>query len=311
MRSLTGCGEKNKRIWFLTALAVPVLQAASGCSWLTALGLGILCLGISLGLESLGVPEVKWLLGIQWVWMIVILSAVLGWSVDCWSMDSLVVPGTLLLLAAWSASSGEEQCMRAGNILRFFIVALLGAVLLSGLWDIKTGNLRPNWRMDNTDLVTVLLLPAAGMGMGGKGAGQKIFLMALTLASSTIVTGVLSGPYAAEQTSAFYELSKSVRLLGTAERFESLAAAGMTLGYYVFAGWSLSLCGRWAEAVTKKKTSWMVWVSAAAAFVGFYIKWQKNNIFIPLGTVIVFVFVPLAAALINKWGKRKKNLEKI
>ena len=303
-------GERNKTIWFLTALAVPVMQAASGCSWLTAVALGALCLGVCAGMEALVVPEVKWLSAAQWVWMAVVLSAALRWTLYCWPSDSPVIPGTLLLLAAWTAAGGEEQSLRAGNLLRFFLIALLGAVLVSGVWDIRGENLRPNWRMDNADLVTVLLLPAAGVCLGGKGAGSKLFLLVLTIAVSVVVTGVLSGPFAAAQNSAMYELSKSVRLLGVAERFESLAAGGMTLGYYVFACWCLTLCGRWGKTVTGAQTAWPVWLTAAASFAGFFLKWTKTGSFVPAGTVIMFVFAPLTAALIGKWKKRKKNLKK-
>lgn len=307
---LTGRVERNKTAWFLTALAVPVMQAASGCSWLTAAALGILCLGVCAGLEAMDVPETKWLSAVQWIWMTVVLSAALEWALYCWPSDSPAIPGTLLLLAAWTAAGGEEQSLRAGNLLRFFLIALLGAVLLSGVWDIQGENLRPNWRMDNADLVTVLLLPAAGVCLGGKGAGSKLFLLVLTIGVSVVVTGVLSGPFAAAQNSAMYELSKSVRLLGVAERFESLAAAGMTLGYYVFACWSLTLCGRWGKTVTGTETAGPVWLTAAASFAGFFLKWPKTGSFVPAGTVIMFVFAPLTATMIGKWKKRKKNLKK-
>lgn len=307
---LTGRVERNKTAWFLTALAVPVMQAASGCSWLTAAALGILCLGVCAGLEAMDVPETKWLSAVQWIWMTVVLSAALEWALYCWLSDSPVIPGTLLLLAAWTAAGGEEQSLRAGSLLRFFLIALLGAVLFSGVWDIRGENLRPNWRMDNADLVTVLLLPAAGVCLGGKGAGSKLFLLVLTIGVSVVVTGVLSGPFAAAQNSAMYELSKSVRLLGVAERFESLAAAGMTLGYYVFACWSLTLCGRWGKTVTGTETAGPVWLTAAASFAGFFLKWPKTGSFVPAGTVIMFVFAPLTATMIGKWKKRKKNLKK-
>lgn len=307
---LTGRVERNKIAWFLTALAVPVMQAASGCSWLTSAALGILCLGVCAGLEAMDVPETKWMSAVQWIWMTVVLSAALEWTLYCWPSDSPVIPGTLLLLAAWTAAGGEEQSLRAGSLLRFFLIALLGAVLFSGVWDIRGENLRPNWRMDNADLVTVLLLPTAGVCLGSKGVGTKFFLLALAIAVSVVVTGVLSGPFAAGQTSAFYELSKSVRLLGVAERFESLAAAGMTLGYYVFACWSLTLCGRWGKTVTRTETAGPVWLTAAVSFAGFFLKWPKTGSFVPAGTVIMFVFAPLTAAMIGKWKKRKKNLKK-
>lgn len=304
---MTNRAERNKRVRFLTALAVPVMQAASGCSWLTAAGLGILCLGICAGVEALGVPDTKWLRAAQWVWMTVLLGTVMGWTLYCWPSDSPVIPGILLLLAAWTAAGGEEL-MRAGNLLRFFLIGLLGAVLLSGLFDIRAENLRPSWRLDNGDLITVLLLPSAGICLGGKGMGTKLFLLALAIGVSAVVTGVLSGPFAAKQASAVYALSKNVRLLGVAERFESLAAAGMTLGYYVFACWCLSLCGKWGKTVINTDKPWPVWLAAAAAFAGFFVKWPKPDRFLPGGTVLIFVFAPLIAALIEKWKKRKKKV---
>ena len=116
---LTDKGERNKTVWFLAALAVPAMQAASGCSWLTSAALGILCLGVCAGVEAMDVPKTKWLSAAQWVWMTVVLSAALEWTLYCWPSDSPVIPGTLLLLAAWTAAGGEEQSLRAGSLLRF------------------------------------------------------------------------------------------------------------------------------------------------------------------------------------------------
>lgn len=301
--------EKNKTAWFLTALAVPVMQAASGCSWLTVAALGGLCLGVCAGVEAFGVPESKWLCGLKWAWMTVILSMGLRWSLYCWTTGSWLIPGTLLLLAGWTAAGGEERSMRAGNLMRFFLIALLGAVLLSGGWDVKVENLWPDWRLDNADLVTVLLLPAAGACLGGKGTGPKLALLVLAIGVSVVVTGVLSGAYAAVQTSAFFELSKCVRLFGVAERFESLAAAGMTLGYYIFACWCLNLCGEWSRVVTGEERKWPICLTVVTAFLGFFVKWKKMGYFVPIGTVIVFVLAPLAAALIRIFVERKKNLK--
>ena len=137
MSWLTDSGEKNKRDWLLTALAVPVIQAASGSSWLTVFALGILCLGVCMGVEALGVPEVKWLRGIQWIWMTVILSTVLGWSVDCWPTDSPVIPGTLLLLAAWTVSGGKTFITFLFDSVFLWVVAIPIAFTLSRFTDLN------------------------------------------------------------------------------------------------------------------------------------------------------------------------------
>ena len=118
--------KRNRAAWFQAALAVPVMQAASGCSWLTAAALGVLCLGVCAGVEALDVPEVKWLNVARWVWLTVILSAALQWTLYCWPSDSPVIPGTILLLAAWTAAGGEEQSLRAGNLMRFFLIGQIG-----------------------------------------------------------------------------------------------------------------------------------------------------------------------------------------
>lgn len=227
----------------------------------------------------------------------------LGWTADCWKDgdNSPFIGGTLLLLAAWTASKGEDVGRRTGNILRFFLIALIGGVLLSGLGDIRLSNLRPQWRMNTAHIVTLFLVPAAAAWNGCAQGHRKSKLAILLFATFTaaVATGVLSGGYASSRVSAFYELSRSTELLGTARRFESLAGLGMTLGYYVFLTLFLIMAGKWAEGAIPGKRTFGVWLAAAGGMLA-YLTGTLNDRVLALGSLVVWIVLPVFAGFFGK-----------
>lgn len=302
--------DKKTDTWLLTALAAPIARIASGCSWLTVLAVGAVCLGLCWGVEHLGKPAGKFFSGVQWLWLGFVIGMTLGWTADCWKdgENSPVIGASLLLLAAWTASKGEDVGRRAGNLLRFFLVVLIGGVLLSGLGDIRLSNLRPRWRMNTAYIVTLFLLPAAAAwsGCAGRGGKSKLALLLFAAGTAAVATGVLSGGYASGQVSAFYELSRSTELLGTARRFESLAGLGMTLGYYVFLTLLLTMAGKWAERAFPGKRTLGIWLGAAGGMLA-YLTGAFNDRALALGSVAVWIILPAFAGLLGKRGTEGRN----
>lgn len=289
--------------WLLTAMAAPLAQIASGCSWPAVLLTGAVCLALCWAMEHLPKPSGRPFSGLQWLWLILVMGAALEWMADCWQdgKGSPVIGGTLLLLAAWTASKGEEVGSRAGNLLRFFLIVLIGGVILSGLGDIRLSNLKPRWRLSSGHIVTLFLVPAGAVWARNVKTGWKAKACLLLFAGVTaaVTTGVLSGSYAARQVSAFYELSRSADLLGAAPRFESLAALGMTLGYYVFLTYLLNLSGQWAEKAFSGKRSLGVWLAAAGAGA-VLLTGALNDRFLALGCVAVWIVLPTMVGLLEK-----------
>lgn len=300
--STTGDAKKADA-WLLTAMAAPLAQIVSGCSWPTVLLTGTVCLALCWGTEHLRKPSGRFFSGIQWLWLIFVMGAVLEWMADCWQdgRGSPVIGGTLLLLAAWTASKGEEVGSRAGNLLRFFLIVLIGGVILSGLGDIRLSNLKPRWRLHSGHIVTLFLIPTAAVWARNVKTGwkEKICLLLFAGVTAAVTTGVLSGGYAARQVSAFYELSRSADLLGAAPRFESLAALGMTLGYYVFLTYLLNLSGQWAEKISSGKRSLGVWLAAAGAGAALLVGTLDDRA-LAVGSVAVWIVFPAITGLLEK-----------
>lgn len=297
--------EKRSDSWLLTALAAPLAQTASGCSWAAVLGTGTVCLCLCWAAEGMRRrdPSGKLFSGMQWLWLIFVMGAALKWTAECWQdgQGSAVIGATLLLLAAWTASKGSSVSSRAGNLLRFFLAVLIGGVLLSGLGDIRLTNLRPQWRMNSAHIVTLFLFPAAAAwGTGGKSGGKsKLAILLFAVCTAAVTSGVLSAGYAARQASAFYELSRSAELLGTARRFESLAALGMTLGYYVFLTFLLDLSGAWAERAVPGKRNLGIWLGAAGGML-MLLTGTLNDRYLAVGSVGVWIILPVIAGLLGK-----------
>lgn len=300
---MTDKDGKMDRIFFRTAMTVPVVQAASKCSWAAALGIGAACLGICRGMEKIQ-PQGRRMRGLKWIWLILSGGSILRWIGYGWQSGSPVIPGTILLLSAWTAAGGGNRSLAAGNVLRFWIAALLGTVLISGLWDIRGGNLKPDWAMSGGEIVTVLLLPAA-IPMKGQGKRAGWYLLAAACAVSAVTVGVLTEDYALRHESPFYELSRNVQLLGTAKRFESLGAAGLTLGYYVFFTRLLRGCADWGAGLGIEEERKTVWLSAAGMGASYLLGSWKHPEILALGAAASCVGLPLLAYLGEKVRKRK------
>ena len=136
--------EKQGSAWLAAALAAPLAQTASGCSWPAVLLMGGACLLICWAIGKYPAKESRWLTILQGIWNCVVISEILHWSVYCWQDpgSTYVVPLILLLLGAW-ASSGGERAARTGCVLLWPVLLLLGAVLLSGVPEMEWRNLKP------------------------------------------------------------------------------------------------------------------------------------------------------------------------
>lgn len=302
--------DKKTDVWLLTALAAPLTRAASGCSWLTVAIVGTGCLGLCWGAERLRKPRGRFFSGVQWLWLIFVIGMSLGWTADCWkdAGDSPVIGAALLLLAAWTATKGENVGSRAGNLLRFFLMVLIGGVLLSGLGDIRLSNLRPKWQMNTAHIVTLFLIPVAAAWTGCAQSSGKSRLALLLYASVTaaVVTGVLSSSYASSRVSAFYELSRSTELLGTARRFESLAGLGMTLGYYVFLTLLLTIAGNWAEWAFPGKRTLGIWLAAAGGMLA-YLNGGIDDRALAIGSMALWIILPIFVGFFGKGPSENRS----
>ncbi len=299
----------KRSLWLPAAMAAPLVQTASADSWLAVLLTGMLCLGIGWGLERIRSEPSPWLCVVQWFWLSLVNAEFLHWTMYCWPdyQNYYAVPLTLLILGAWTAAKGKEQASRAGNVLFWFAIILIGAVLLSGIKDVKLEKIGPELRIKNAHLVTVFLLPVIGRSVEKGAKGTKLGILGLGIATAVVTTGVLSAQAAADADNGFYELSRSLRLLGIGERFESLAAAAMTLGYFVLLTFLLSSCGDGAAKIERGKRNWGVWSNAALTAMWFLWGFRLSSAVLALGTVLTWVVLAVLNSIQINLQKTEKT----
>ena len=297
--------DKQMGLWTAAAVAAPAVHTAAASSWLTVLIIGSACLLACylLGRETVRLPV--WVETVQSLWAGLAAGEILGWIGNYWPNQGIGVVGSLvlLILAAWSVESDAEQGARIGCMLFWPLVLLLGGVLLSGLQEVRLENIKPEWKMTDGSLAAILLIPALG---GNRCAGKNKFLLPgillLSLAASVIAMGVLSPE--AEIATPMYELSRSLSLLGVSERFESLAAAGMTLGYFATLSYLLGTRRCCAE---KRGWRWMPVIAAGGIYL---LGAPISSMIIALGSIGLWILVPAICCMFRHGKKGKKGLDK-
>lgn len=273
---------KNRRwLWFPAVSAAAILQTAGGTAWpvtvLTAIGaFALLCLP-----EADPCP--KWLGWLKSLWNGVILGQVLSWAVGYWQTAPVWAAGVILALALWLSGKGKNAVAAAGSIFGLLQLLLTGGVLLAALPEVQPRNWTWHTPVYSGWLLTALLIPALGERRKDVGAGLW------AAAVSLITTGVagLQGGY--------YEMSKSVSILGGIKRLESLAAVGLTLGF-------LLLSTRLIETESREQSL----ASAALGAVLYFGGWQCNAYLAGIGSTVLWVLLP---CLVGIRVKKRKNGE--
>lgn len=296
--------EKQSSAWLAAALAAPLVQTASGCSWPAALAVGSVCLLTCWALgKYIALPD-RWILILQCLWACIIMSELLHWSTYCWPThkSEWAVPLTLLLLAAWAVNGGRGRAARVGCVLLWPLALLLGAVLLSGIPDVKSQNLKPTWQMPDAHLIMVMLLPALCRPGERKRNGWLLTkLMLFALVTSIVTAGVLSPAVSSNITAPVYELSRSLSLFGIAERFESLIAAAMTLGYFSVLTYLLSI----AESAWKGKKG--LWGSVVVIGLLFLCNLRADSRILAIGSILIWLVLPVICHWKNNFQKSQNN----
>lgn len=143
----------------------------------------------------------------------------------------------LLALASWAAKIGIRAVVRCSVILLLLLTVLYGIVLLFSAPQVRLPNLAPFGDPTQALLffpvltVPTLLLYYRPIRDGTRPAPWLIAGAVLALAASVITAGCLS-PQLAQEETGFYDLSRSVSLFGTVQRFESLISSASLVGFF-------------------------------------------------------------------------------
>ena len=295
--------EKGNNRWLSAAMIAPVIQAASNCSWVSVLVIGFLCGAIIYGMRCLNIEmaNTKLLMGIQWLWMLLVVSEFLHWIMMYWphSGNYYAIPILTLALAVYSLGKGRREACAAAGVLLWAIALLVVMVFLSGLREIRMEHVKPQWKMQTAYYIVVLLIPAMVSAPKDNGIAGKTALLGVV--TSVITTGVLSLEYIESVKAPFYEMTRSLCLFGTAKRFESVVAAGMTLSYFALISLLVqTTADAWGGYKSGKAG---IYISAAFITLIFQSGMRMNSRLLAIGTLLFWVVLPA----LEKVLKNNKN----
>lgn len=310
--------QKALIVWLCGGMMGPVAIAAARSAWIPAILAGLLCSVLCAVIHSFSNGEV-WqsrVFCILAALLQIVLAAVLaGWAGLCWSGSHAekAVPLILLALAGISARNGGHQSVRVGAAIMPLCALVFGVVLAAGITNIRPERIPFTAAPLEPWLPVAFLLPLSATLLPRDGAaGMTKMLLSLTFAAGLIavsVTGTLSMAVALRQKAAFYEFSKTLSLFGFAERFESVAAVGVTLSVFAMLSMLLSGVGHAAEKVMPGKGRWGVAAGTAAAAGWILLEITVSGEAMGIVAVAIWGICPVIVQGVQSW-KKGKNREK-
>ena len=298
--------------WLAAAVIPTAIQITGGTSWLSIL---LVCIA------TLSCVWLRWRFGaeptgkVNAVMQIALLTAVLTTacraSALSWPSGAPHFIGIALLsLAMWSVSKGISATARVSCVLFWFVLLLYLVLLGAGLKDVKPQWLIPGkGDVDAFGCVLLLTPTLAGIHLNKKETLKPRLLLigAFCIAASVITLGVLSPQVAAIREDPFYEMTRSLSLLGQARRFEAVLSAGMTVGWFSVFTLCLTLCARWAE---KYRTAWGrkgILGAAVAALAILLCEVHIGGSLLLVLCAIFWVLIPLLTQWIDPEKKSEKS----
>ena len=273
-------------VWTVSAMSAPLAIYAGKTSWEWILTVGIVCTAAVMLVFRFGSAEYGKVLQIM---QLIILAMVAGTfskeAAACWGEESVSMPLVLLALAALSAGKSAQGAARVCCCVAWIGVIIYALLLVVGVKNIQWSRVLEIGYFNEMIIIIYLfpvvwlLLPAQKL----RGAGLPWTIL-FGLIISVLCFGTLSAKGVEAVGIPFYQYSKSLTMLGIAERFEAAASVALTLG--VFCALSLLLCA--AEEMIKH--------GAVIAAVIAALNVRINSRIMVISVVFAWIILPLLRA---------------
>ena len=256
--------------WLFAGMTPVLIQLLGGGSWLwTGLAGIVSVLAAGWVWRSKWEPK-RWQCPLLLFYIIIVIGEMTHGSAESWPEGNSypAVPLILLVLAAWSAQKGPSAAARVGTVLFWVVLIMYLVVFGAAVKDVELKWLQPHGRTPDPMGLLLLLTPAAAACLlrSGEKCGPRLTLPAIVaLCAGLITAGVLSPAVADKTDGAFYEMSRSIYLMGSARRFEALISAGMTVGWFAMLSLYLTVCGTIFQSLFGRWGKAGLWICALAA----------------------------------------------
>lgn len=244
---------KQASAWLFAAVTPPLIQLTAGMPWLYIAVTVVICIpGVYASRRWGKAPNSRLVSILHWLFLAVLAGALAAETAASWPVgdNAPAVPLILLALAAWSALKGPTAAARVGCVLFWVILIVYLIVFGAGVAEIDPHWLcSPKGKMNWFGGILLLTPAAAGILVKKEKHFQPRLILpsVFALTAAVICTGVLSPKLAGVLDNPFYEMTRSLNLLGVARRFEAIISAAMTAGWFSLLSLYLSMCGTLAD----------------------------------------------------------------
>lgn len=285
------CSEKltarQMLLWIASAMSAPLAIYGGKSSWEWTLVTGLLCIGVSLLVLRYGAAEYGRILRILQLAVLSLAAGIFSREVSgCWGEESMSMPLVLLVLAALSAGNSAQRAGRVCCCVSWIAVIIYALVIAAGVKNIQWSRLEKTGYC-NEMLIVAYLLPCVWLLLPAE-RSKGAYLLGMVLFGlmiSMLCLGTLSASGVIDTQLPIYQYSKSLTMMGIAERFEAAASVALTLGLFC----TLSLLLSAAENMIKHGAL----VSALIASVNVQITPKIMAIIV----VLSWIILPLVRAV--------------
>lgn len=301
--------RKTLWLWLGSALAAPVAQYMAGRPWPWILALtlgsgGIFLLGERAAAKGWQPGKAMALLEL------IPLTLLGGWILDSagqsWpqAQKDWIIPLILLMLALCGAQPGLAANSRGGACLFWPVAAGILGLLLLGLGEVERENLYPTIPNLRGQELTVAVLPGLALLLPrkkGKNPWPLVLILSLGAGLAAVVTnGILGDNLCQSPAGAFYEMCRSIRLLGNTARLEPVAATLLTLGWYSLLALVLGAMGEMLRLLLPRAHGPLLWLAGAALWLARPLSRALDPLFFFLAGGIFWYLVPAVGGIRNR-----------
>jgi hypothetical protein len=264
-------------------MSAPLAIYAGKTSWEWTLVTGVVCISASLVVLRFGSSDYGKLLRLGQLILLSIVAGIFSREISaCWGEESVSMPLVLLVLAALSAGNGAQNAGRVCCCVAWAATIVYAVILAVGVKNIEWTRLAEMGYCHEMMIVS-FLMPAIWLLLPAERskAVSLIGMVVFGAVISILCFGTLSSRGVMDAQLPIYQYSKSLTMLGIAERFEAVASVVLTLGIYC----TLSLILRAAEEMMKH--------GALVAAIIAAINVRIDTVFVVIISVIMWIILPL------------------
>lgn len=249
----------------------------------------------------------------EFIWVLIVLGGILRWIADSWPVENAypVVPLVLLALGTASAVQGTDKAARAGSAVFWLLALVYSAVMLAGVGEIEFKGIENSLTKADGGTIIVFLVPVLAAYVpelrDKLSCRWMIAIGAFAIAIAVLVAGGLSTAVAESTAAPLYDWVQGLNLFDTIQRFETIVAVALTMGWFALLNFLLSTAGTFAEGVVHGSYKRGVEICGiVVALSSLLPMWLREDVLVA-GCVIIWGVVPVMNMWLNKNLKFLKN----